>query len=84
MSITRGLTVSIASLAISMAVTAAPAFGQAQHVLVPAEKVQWGPAPPALPAGAQIAVLEGNPSAKGGRHAPSPISGQLQRPAALA
>jgi hypothetical protein len=32
---------------------------------VPADKVQWGPAPPVLPAGAELAVLEGNPSEKG-------------------
>ena len=41
-------------------VAAAPA-----HVLVPADKVQWGPAPAVFPAGAQIAVLEGNPAEKG-------------------
>jgi len=41
------------------------AFAQTQHILVPADKVQWAPAPPILPAGAQIAVLEGNPAEKG-------------------
>jgi hypothetical protein len=29
------------------------------------DEVQWGPAPPFLPAGAQIAVLEGDPSKPG-------------------
>jgi hypothetical protein len=43
----------------------APVLAQAPHGLVPADKVQWGPAPPALPPGAQIAVLEGNPGAAG-------------------
>jgi hypothetical protein len=43
----------------------APAGAQSVHVLVPAEKVQWGPAPPQLPAGAQVSVLEGNPAEKG-------------------
>lgn len=43
----------------------APIAAQSAHVLVPADKVQWGPAPPALPAGAEISVLEGNPAAKG-------------------
>jgi hypothetical protein len=38
---------------------------QAGAVTVPADKVQWGPAPPFLPAGARLAVLEGNPGAKG-------------------
>jgi hypothetical protein len=48
---------------------------QHAHVLVPADKVQWGPAPPALPAGAEIAVLEGNPSEKG------PVTLRLRFPA---
>jgi hypothetical protein len=65
MSITRCLTVQLASLALSLACTAGPVFAQSAHVLVPADKVQWGPAPPALPARAEIAVLEGNPSEKG-------------------
>ena len=51
------------------------AFAQTQHILVPADKVQWGPAPPILPAGAQIAVLEGNPAEKG------PIVMRLKLPA---
>jgi hypothetical protein len=38
---------------------------QSTHPVVPADKVQFAPAPPFLPAGAQLAVLEGNPSAKG-------------------
>jgi quercetin dioxygenase-like cupin family protein len=41
---------------------AAPA---AQHVLVTPDSVQWGPAPPVLPAGAQAAVLDGDPSKAG-------------------
>ena len=65
MSITARLTVLVGSLAISLAAMAAPAFAQSTHILVPADRVQWGPAPPVLPAGAQIAVLEGNPSEKG-------------------
>ena len=65
MSITRCATVHVASFALSLTFTVAPAFAQSRHILVPADKVQWGPAPPALPAGAQISVLEGNPSEKG-------------------
>ena len=65
MSITRCLTVPLASLALSLTFTTGPVFAQSTHVLVPAAKVQWGPAPPVLPGGAQIAVLEGNPSEKG-------------------
>lgn len=52
----------------------APASAQS-HTLVPADKVQWGPAPPFLPAGAQISVLEGNPAEKG------PVTLRLKFPA---
>jgi hypothetical protein len=65
MSVTRCRSVYLASLAIGLTMTVAPAAAQSTHVLVPADKVQWGPAPPQLPAGAQISVLEGNPAAKG-------------------
>lgn len=76
MNITRGLTVYLASLAaVALSVAAVPVHAQPAHVLVPADKVQWGPAPPVLPAGAQIAVLEGNPSEKG------PITLRLRLPA---
>jgi hypothetical protein len=65
MSIIRRAAVRLVFLALGLAATAAPAIAQAAHILVPADKVQWGPAPPALPAGAQISVLEGNPAEKG-------------------
>jgi quercetin dioxygenase-like cupin family protein len=39
--------------------------GHAAHVLVTPDQVKWGPAPPSLPAGAQLAVLEGDPSKAG-------------------
>src|SRR5436309_6076127 len=65
MSITRYLTVQLASVALGVTCGAGPAFAQSAHIVVPADKVQWGPAPPVLPAGAQLAVLEGNPSEKG-------------------
>ena len=75
MSITRCATVQFASLALSLTVIVSPAFAQSTHVLVPADKVQWGPAPPALPPGAEISVLEGNPSEKG------PVTLRLRFPA---
>lgn len=75
MSITRRLTASLGVLVLGCAATVAPAFAQSAHVLVPADKVQWGTAPPALPAGAQIAVLEGDPASKG------PITLRLKFPA---
>src|SRR5688572_8193679 len=65
MSITRRATVGFAAVALGLTMTIVPTVAQSTHVLVPAEKVQWGPAPPALPAGAQISVLEGNPAEEG-------------------
>src|SRR5262249_23324860 len=35
------------------------------HVVVTPDKVKWGPAPPALPPGAQAAVLAGEPGREG-------------------
>ena len=40
-------------------------LAQSGHVVVPAGEVQWAAAPPSLPAGAQAAVLEGNPAEAG-------------------
>ncbi|MGB9178921.1 MAG: cupin domain-containing protein [Pyrinomonadaceae bacterium] len=37
----------------------------AAHIFFTPDQVKWGPAPPALPAGAQLAVLEGDPSKAG-------------------
>ncbi len=34
-------------------------------VVVTPDKIQWGPAPPVFPAGAQFAVLAGDPSKPG-------------------
>jgi quercetin dioxygenase-like cupin family protein len=61
---TRSIAVRCAAIAVALTITGA-AFAQQPHVLVPADKVKWGPAPPALPAGAQISVLEGDPGQKG-------------------
>jgi quercetin dioxygenase-like cupin family protein len=33
--------------------------------VIPAEKIQWRPAPPSLPKGAMVALLEGDPSREG-------------------
>jgi hypothetical protein len=75
MSTKSRLTVQLASLVFGLTVAAGAVFAQSTHILVPADKVQWGPAPPVLPAGAEIAVLEGNPSEKG------PITLRLRFPA---
>lgn len=37
----------------------------AGHVVVPLAETKWGPAPPSLPPGAQVAILEGDPRTKG-------------------
>jgi hypothetical protein len=60
---------------LAIVLAAVPAMAQEAHVLVPAEKVQWQTAPPFLPPGAQISVLEGNPGAKG------PVTLRLKFPA---
>ena len=66
MKISRQLTVPFVSALLYVGASATPGFAQEhQHVVVPADKVQWSPAPPVLPPGAQLAVLEGNPGAKG-------------------
>ena len=38
------------------------------HVLMSANDVKWGPGPPSLPPGAQLAVVEGDPSKAGGTY----------------
>jgi len=74
MSNTR-FTVRLTTLVLGLSLAAPAAFAQTTHILVPADKVQWGPAPPILPPDAQIAVLEGNPAEKG------PIVMRLKLPA---
>ena len=34
------------------------AAAPAQHVVVDSDSIKWGPAPPSLPSGAQMAVLD--------------------------
>jgi quercetin dioxygenase-like cupin family protein len=46
-------------LGVSVAVTRAQAH---DHVIQTPQEAEWGPAPPMLPAGAQIAVLAGDPT----------------------
>jgi quercetin dioxygenase-like cupin family protein len=70
-----GLILGLASLAFALHTTLTPVAAAPAHVVVPADKVQWGPAPAVLPPGAQIAVLEGNPSEKG------PVTMRLKFPA---
>jgi hypothetical protein len=55
------LAVIIFALAALFAAQSSPA----QNAFTP-DQVKWGPAPPFIPAGAQLAVLEGNPMAASG------------------
>ena len=72
---THCLTVPLVALVLGLTAGAVPAFMHSGHVIVPADKVQWGPAPPHLPAGAEAAVLEGNPKETG------PVTLRLKFPA---
>jgi quercetin dioxygenase-like cupin family protein len=61
--------------------TSAPRVVRAQshnHVIQTPQEAQWGPAPPMLPAGAQIAVLAGDPTK------PVPYAVRLKFPASYA
>jgi mannose-6-phosphate isomerase-like protein (cupin superfamily) len=55
----------LAVLALSLAVVFAPTPTHAQNAFTP-DQVKYGPAPPFLPPGAQLAVLEGDPMASSG------------------
>src|SRR5512138_3796528 len=51
----------IATLFLAL-VSVFPLAAQSAHVLQAVDQTKWGAAPPMLPAGAQIAVLSGDPS----------------------
>ena len=65
----RRVNLGLSLLVIAVIAVAAPRLaGQpagAKHVMMTADKVVWGPAPPALPAGAQAAILDGDPAGTG-------------------
>jgi len=42
-------------------ITGAGAIAQSQHVMAGLNDAKWGPSPPLIPPGAQIAVLSGDP-----------------------
>jgi hypothetical protein len=44
---------------------AAPAAAVSKHVVMAPDQIKWGPGPPSLPPGAQMAVMDGDPSQKG-------------------
>ena len=41
------------------------AIAASKHVMVSPDQLKWGPAPPALPSGAEVAVIEGDPGKPG-------------------
>ena len=55
----------IAALLLAALVTPAAVAQTPAHVMENVGAAKWGPAPPMLPPGAQIAVLAGNPTASG-------------------
>jgi len=55
----------IAMVAAALAVVAGPAVGADDQAFIGPKDVKWGPAPPSLPAGAQLAVLKGDPGKAG-------------------
>jgi quercetin dioxygenase-like cupin family protein len=51
------------------------ALAQGGHVMLGPDEITWGPAPPSLPRGAQLAIIEGKPSE------PGPFTMRLKFPA---
>ena len=51
------------------------ALAQGGHVMLGPDEIKWGPAPPSLPRGAMLAVIEGKPSE------PGPFTMRLKFPA---
>jgi quercetin dioxygenase-like cupin family protein len=56
-----------AAAAVAVALIGAAIGAQAEdaHKVVSAQEIKWGPAPPSIPAGAQAAVLNGDPGKEG-------------------
>lgn len=62
----RILLAAVLSLTASVALAQGGPTTQGNHaIIVVPDQVTWGPAPPALPPGAKLAVLEGDPTASG-------------------
>ncbi len=59
----------IVSLALTQAakdkIALSPASAAQDHIMMTPGAVKWGPGPPSLPPGAQMAVLDGDPSKEG-------------------
>ena len=60
------LAFSARQITVAAAHNSAPAHSAMPHNAFPADTIQYGPVPPFIPPGAQLAVLEGNPMASTG------------------
>lgn len=58
-------TTMVGAMALVAGVAAAPVFAGDAHVTFVPEEIEWSAGPPALPAGAEAAVLFGDPAAEG-------------------
>jgi quercetin dioxygenase-like cupin family protein len=52
-------------VAVACALIGGPAATAHSDVIVNAQEIKWGPAPPSIPSGAQAAVLHGDPGKEG-------------------
>ena len=63
--VAAAIAIAAAARAQSAADKAKPAPPPAKHVMLTAAELKWGPAPPGLPPGAQVAVVDGDPGKPG-------------------
>jgi anti-sigma factor ChrR (cupin superfamily) len=59
------IAIGASSIALTARAPQAPSATPPAHVALTPGDVKWGPAPPTVPAGAQVAVLSGDPSKAG-------------------
>jgi quercetin dioxygenase-like cupin family protein len=55
----------VTSLLAAMTAISATPVHASEHKLLTTQDIKWGPAPPSIPAGAQVAVLYGDPGKDG-------------------
>jgi len=65
MSSLRFSAVALLALAVLGVAVAADTPPMRHHLAVTPDQLQWGPVPPVFPAGAQMAVVQGDPSSEG-------------------
>ena len=62
---TRILFAQCAGAAMLIAAASAPAHAADEHTIISAQEIKWAAGPPSIPAGAEAAVLYGNPGKDG-------------------